>query len=568
MTFLLDDVFKAEQAFAQTDRYTEVSADLMQAILIEAGKLAEGALAPHNREADEVGCRLENGQVITAPGTKEVYQNYVDGGWQGLSLPESYGGQGLPKAIQFLVDEMMSAAWMSFGLTPGLTRGAVEAIEAHASEALKEQWLPKMVAGEWTGAMCLTEAQAGTDLGLLRSRAEPIADGAYAVSGSKIFISAGDHDLTDNIVYLVLARLPDAPPGVKGISLFLVPKVNLDGSRNGVSVGALEKKMGLKASPTCVMNFDDATGYLVGEAHRGLAAMFTMMNAERLFVGVQGIGAADAAYQAAATYAKERMQGRDAATGAPTAIVGHADVRRMLLTARAWSQGMRALALWTALELDASEAASDPTRREQASALVALMTPVVKAAGTDLGLESTILAQQVFGGHGYIREWGVEQLVRDVRVTQIYEGTNGVQAMDLAGRKLSMNKGALPEVLFGLIDADIAQATDRDFASALSAALAELRATTAALQGSGDDPHHVGAAATSYLRQMALVAQGWMWLKMCGAAETRPGDDPIRVSTLAVASFFKSYLLPEAQSLAAVVNVGSAPLMGLPTELF
>jgi alkylation response protein AidB-like acyl-CoA dehydrogenase len=568
MTFLLEDVFQAQEAFAQTDAYAEVSGDLMQAILIEAGKLAEGALAPFNRAADEAGCQLVNGKVVSAPGTQQAYQTYRDGGWQGLSLPEEYGGQGLPKALQFLIDEMISGAWMSFGLTPGLTRGAIEAIEAHASQELKEQWLPKMVSGEWAGAMCLTEAQAGTDLALLRTRAEAQDDGAYAITGSKIFISAGDHDLTDNIIYLVLARLPVAPAGVKGISLFLVPKVMLDGARNGVSVGALEKKMGLKASPTCVMNFDQATGYLVGQPHQGLAAMFTMMNSERLFVGVQGIGAAEAAYQAASRYAKERMQGRDAATGKPTAIIGHADVRRMLLTARAWSQGMRALALWAALELDASQTASDPARRAEAAGLVPLMTPVVKAAGTDLGLESTILAQQVFGGHGYIREWGVEQLVRDVRITQIYEGTNGIQALDLAGRKLMQNDGALPGLLFARIEADIALAGGCGFASALGAALDGLRASTEILRASGQDPYHVGAAATAYLRQMALVTQGWMWLKMCGAAKKRPSEDPIRVSTLAVASFFEHHLLPETLSLAAVVRCDSAPVMGMPVALF
>lgn len=578
MTFLLRDVFNAAALFADIPAYNEVADDLMEAILLEAAKLCEGELAPINRQGDESGCQLVDGAVKTAPGTIEAYQKYVEGGWQGLSLSPAYDGQGLPKAVQFLVDEMVSGANLSFGLFPGLTRGAVEAIEAHASTELKDKWLPKMVSGEWSGAMCLTEAQAGTDLALVRTKAEPKGDGSYAITGSKIFITAGDQDLTENIIYLVLARLPDAPAGVKGISLFLVPKLMVaeDGSLaggNAVSVGALEHKMGIKASPTCVMNFDGSTGWLIGEANKGLAAMFVMMNAERLFVGVQGVGAADAAYQGAVAYAKERIQGRDAVTGAQANLLAHSEVRRMLLTARAWAEGGRAMALFTALQLDTAEQHADAEQREIAHDLVALLTPVVKGAGTDLALEATIAAQQVFGGHGYIREWGMEQLVRDVRITQIYEGTNGVQALDLVGRKLSMKDGALPRRFFAMIDETVAETAALSELAPLSQAVAEalavLRETTTVVAAqAAQDPHAVGAAATSYMRQFALVSHGWLWLKMAAAAVRREQNDPRRTSTLAMAQFFMARLLPESRTMAAVVAAGSASLMSLSADLF
>ena len=468
----------------------------------------------------------------------------------------------------------MSAANLSFGLFPGLTRGATEAIAAHASDELKAIWLPPMVSGEWMGAMALTEGGAGTDLALLKTRAQPNGDGSYAVTGQKIFISSGDHEMTPNIVHLVLARLPDAPAGVKGISLFLVPKYLADDGgaftvRNAMSAGALEKKMGIHAQPTCVMNYDDATGWLVGEPHRGLAAMFTMMNAERLMVGIQGLGVAGAAYQQAVAYAKDRLQGRsaDGARG-PVPIIEHADVRRMLLNVRAFVEAGRALAGWTALHHDRAHGHADAAERAKSDALVALLTPVVKAAFTDFGFESAVQAQQVFGGHGYIREWGMEQYVRDARIAMIYEGTNGVQAMDLVGRKLSMAGGAVAQGFFDMVAADLAETARVEAAALVSertlAALDLLRDVTAAVQGGDIDS--LGAAAVDYLRLFALVSFGWMWARMAAAAAQ--GDTPFHDAKVKVAVYFAERVLPQAQGLAVQIKAGAAPLMALSVDAF
>ena len=578
MLFLLRDVFDTPSRFANLPGCADATDDVMAAILEEAGKFCENELSPINRIGDETGTRFEAGEVVTAPGLREAYENFVGGGWPALSLPPEYGGQGLPKTLQFLVDEMIAGANISFGLFPGLTRGAVEAIEAHASPELKAIWLPRMVSGEWTGAMDLTEPQAGSDLGVVRTKAEPLGNGRYAITGTKIFITAGDHDLASNIVHLVLVRLPDAAPGTKGISLVLVPKRLLDesgelGERNHVTCGSIEHKMGIKASPTCVMNFDGATGWLLGEPGKGLAAMFTMMNAERLMVGVQGIGIAEAAYQGAAAYAKERIQGRDLETGGPAHILAHADVRRNLLTARAWAEGMRALAVWTALQLDTSLHHPDPAERKRADDLVALITPVIKAASTDLGLEAAIAAQQVFGGHGYIREWGVEQLVRDVRITQLYEGTNGIQAMDLVGRKLQQGGGALPRAFFAMIEASLADIADDPALAFCRDGLARLlgraRHTTESLMVMAKaDPHAAGAGATDFLRLLALTGQGWMWTEMFQAALKRPENDPLRAIKPALAEFFFARLAPQAEALAVSVLAGSRPVMSLPANLF
>mgnify|MGYP001009876197 FL=1 len=449
IAFLLNDVLDFDTLMQALPGHEEVNAELAVSVLEEGGKFCAGVLEPINRSGDEEGCKLDNGRVTTPKGIADAYKAFVEAGWGGLSGAVEFGGQGLPRVMQILLDEMLSSANLSFGLFPGLTRGAVEAIEYHASEELKATYLPKMISGEWTGAMALTESSAGTDLGLLTTRAEPVGDGSYKVKGNKIFISSGDHDFGGNVVHLVLARLPDAPKGVKGISLFLVPKflVNADGSlgaRNGMSVGSLEHKMGIHAQPTCVMNYDGAVGWLVGEPGRGLNAMFTMMNAERLFVGIQGLGIAEAANQKAVTYARERLQGRSVdGTRGPVAIIEHPDVRKMLLTGRSFIDGARALAIWAAMQMDIASRHPDAEERRKADGFVALLTPVIKAAFTDFGFETAVMSQQVFGSHGYIREWGMEQFVRDARITQIYEGTNGVQAMDLVGRKLTMENGAL-----------------------------------------------------------------------------------------------------------------------------
>ena len=444
--FLLTEVLDFDAAMADLGK-DDINSELALIVLEEAGRFSADRLQPLNRSGDEEGSRIVDGTVCTPVGFAEAYREFAEAGWCGLSGNPAYGGQGLPFILQLWLDEMVSSVNLSFGLFPGLTRGAAEAIGTHANDQLKAIYLPRMIRGEWTGAMALTESHSGTDLSLLKTKAMPRSDGSYAVSGQKIFSSSGDHDFGGNIVHLVLARLPDAPPGIKGISLLLVPKFLPDPGgdfsvRNGMSVGSLEKKMGIHAQPTCVMNYDEATGWLVGEPNRGLAAMFTMMNTERLFVGIQGLGIAGGAYQQAVGYARERLQGRSADGTKPlVAIIGHADIRRMLLKVRAFVEAGRALAGWTALQLDRSHAHPDAAERTKADNLVALLTPVVKAAFTDFGFESAVQAQQVFGGHGYIREWGMEQYVRDARIAQIYEGTNGVQAMDLVGRKLGLGGG-------------------------------------------------------------------------------------------------------------------------------
>ena len=490
--FLLEDVLGFDTAMAELN--LDVDAELALTVLEEAGRFTAQRLAPLNREGDERGSRLADGVVTTPPGFAEAYRAFADAGWTSLSADPADGGQGLPFLLQLWLDEMLSAANVSFGLFPGLTRGAAEAIAAHAEPGLRATYLPRLVSGEWTGAMALTESGAGTDLALLKTRAAPAGDGAFAVTGTKIFISSGDHDFGGNVVHLVLARLPDAPAGVKGISLFVVEK-----GTPGFSVGNLEKKMGIHAQPTCVMNYDGATGWLVGDPHRGLAAMFTMMNAERLMVGMQGLGIAGAAYQQAVAYARDRLQGRSAnAKRNPAPIIEHADVRRMLLGVRAFVEGGRALAGWVALQLDRAHHHPDGAERARADGVVALLTPVIKASFTDMGFESAVQAQQVFGGHGYIREWGMEQYVRDARIAQIYEGTNGVQAMDLVGRKLGLDGGAVVEGLFATIAADLARASTGSaatIASGTEAALALLRGSTAALHGA--DADRVGAAAVT-----------------------------------------------------------------------
>lgn len=566
--FLLTRVLGFDDAMRDIGK--EVDTDLAIAVLDEAGRMCAERLLPINREGDEHGSRLTAEGVVTPPGFADAWRDFAAAGWASLSGEEEHGGQGLPFVLQLWLDEMMSATNLSFGLFPGLTRGACEAIAAHASDALKQTYLRPLVTGEWTGAMALTESGAGTDLALLKTKAAPLADGSHAVTGTKIFISSGDHDFGGNIVHLVLARLPDAPPGVKGISLFLVPKFLPDGEggftrRNSMSVGALEKKMGIHAQPTCVMNYDEAVGWLVGEPHRGLAAMFTMMNAERLMVGIQGLGIAGGAYQQAAAYARDRLQGRsgDGSRG-PVPIIDHADVRRMLLSVRAFVEGGRALAGWVALQLDRSRHHPDAAERATTDALVALLTPVVKAAFTDMGFEGAVQAQQVFGGHGYIREWGMEQYVRDARIAQIYEGTNGVQAMDLVGRKLGLGGGAVIDGFFAMMATDLDGAGDRPIAERTRAALALLRMATAGLRGA--DVNRAGAAAVDYLRLFALVSLGWMWTRMAVAAEQ--GDSPLDEAKRYVADFYAQRLLPQAQGLAEAIAAGEASVMALSADAF
>jgi len=566
--FLLSQVlgFDLEMAELGSDLDTELAVS----ILDEAGKLCTEVLHPINQSGDEEGSRIVDGEVTTPSGFSNAYATFRDAGWPSLSADTAHGGQGLPFVLQLWVDEMLSASNLSFGLFPALTRGAAEAIAAHATDAVKSTYLSRMVSGEWSGAMALTESSAGSDLSLIKTKASPQADGSHTITGQKIFISSGDHDFGGNIIHLVLARLPDAPAGVSGISLFLVPKFLPDAAgacarRNTMAVGSLEHKMGIHAQPTCVMNYDDAIGWLVGEPNRGLAAMFTMMNAERLMVGMQGLGVAASAYQQAAVYAKGRSQGRGASGASGTvAIVEHVDVRRMLLDVRSFVEGGRALAGWVALQVDRARKHPDPDERTRADGFVALLTPVIKAAFTDMGFESAVQAQQVFGGHGYIREWGMEQLVRDARIAQIYEGTNGIQALDLVGRKLSMAGGTVVDAYFALIEGDLDRAADGSIAKNVVTALETLRGITVLLKGA--DPQTLGAAAVDYLRMFALVSLGWMWLRMECAAEQ--GSTPLDRAKIDIARYFATRVLPRVSGMAATLSSGPEPIMALPVDAF
>jgi len=579
MRFVLHDVFQGPALWARLPALAErVDADTADAILEEAAKITGQLIAPLSRNGDEQGVRFEAGQVSTPDGFRESWHTYREGGWVGLGGNPDYDGMGMPKMLGVLFEEMMYAADSSFSLYSALSAGSCLAIDAHASEALKAAYLPKLYSGQWAGTMCLTEPHAGTDLGLIRTRAEPQADGSYQISGSKIFITGGEQDLTENIVHLVLAKLPDAPAGAKGISLFLVPKFlpEADGSlgaRNGAHCGSIEHKMGIKASATCVMNFDAATGFLVGEPNKGLAAMFTMMNYERLSIGIQGIGCAEASYQNAARYANERLQSR-AASGAQAQqriadpIIAHGDVRRMLLTMRSLTEGGRAFATYVGQQLDLARYAEDAGEREHAQRLVALLTPVAKAFFTDNGLESCVLGQQVFGGHGYIREWGQEQLVRDVRIAQIYEGTNGIQALDLLGRKVVADGGQglaafAAEIRAFAVDAPVHR-------EALLEALVRLENTTRwLLAGVASDANLISATAVEYLHLFGLTAYAYMWARMAAVAQAKLAEDAeFCGAKLACAAFFFERILPRGLALEASVRAGSSSLYGMEAGQF
>jgi len=562
---------------------TDVNDELIDSILEEAAKFAQEVLLPINMSGDEEGCRYENGVVRTPKGFKQAYDMFRENGWGALSSPVEFGGQDLPEILSKMVEEMQCSANLSFGLYPGLTHGAVLAMLDHASAELKARYLPKMIDGTWSGTMNLTEAHCGTDLGLLRTKAVPQADGSYKLTGTKIFISAGEHDLTENIIHLVLARLPDAPKGVKGISLFVVPKFlptddGRPGQRNGVTCASIEHKMGLKGSATCQLVFEDATGWLVGEVNKGLTGMFTMMNAERLSVGIQGLGVAETAYQSAAAYAKDRLQGRSLAGAkypekAADPIIVHPDVRRSLMTIRAYVEGCRALSGWVAKALDLETKATDPELRQQSEDFVALMTPVVKALFTDLSFEMSSMAVQVYGGHGYIRDHGIEQLVRDARITMIYEGANGIQALDLVGRKLPSHMGRLMRGFFHPVQQFIEDNASDPKVLPLAKAFGALQQATAHIAQAGmKDPEEAGAAATDYLRLLGLVALGYMWARTAKiAAEKLPaanGDAGFYKAKLTTAQFFNDRLLPQAGALWGAIKAGKASMMALEDAAF
>ncbi|WP_430241055.1 acyl-CoA dehydrogenase C-terminal domain-containing protein [Neorhizobium sp. DAR64861/K0K2] len=585
--FVLNDVLGLER-YGNLQGFADATPDMIEAIIGEAAKVAEEALFPINLSGDREGCtRNDDGTVLVPNGFKQAYDQYVQGGWIGLAVPEEFGGQGLPYTLHAAVGEYMSSANMSLMMYPGLTQGAIAAILVHGTDEQKATYLPNMVGGSWSGTMNLTEPHCGTDLGLLRTKAVPQADGSYKLSGQKIFISAGEHSMTDNIVHLVLARIEGAPEGTKGISLFIVPKfmVGEDGSlgaRNGVSCGALEEKMGIHGNSTCVMNYDDATGYLIGAENKGLSAMFVMMNEARLGVGLQGLSIAETAYQNAVAYANERIQGRSlSGAKAPDRkadpIIVHPDIRRSLMTIKAFNEAGRAFVLWTALKSDIAHRSQDEAERQNADDLLGLATPILKGVLTDKGFDHAVMAQQVFGGHGYIEEWGMSQYVRDARIAMIYEGANGIQALDLVGRKLALNGGRAVMAMFKEIG-DFCEENRGDeamvlYTKGLKKGLNDLQASTMwFMQNAMAKPDNAGAGSTDYMHLFGLVTLGYMWAKMAKAAQTALAAGDLREeylkAKLVTAKFYMERIMPETALRKVRIEAGSDTMMELAAEAF
>jgi len=581
MRFVLDEVFNATALWQSVPALNEVDRDIVDAILEESAKLNENVIFPLNRSGDEEGAQFNNGVVTTPKGFKEAFRQLGEGGWIGLGADPRWGGQGMPKTVTVMTDEIIFSANPSFALYPLLGVGAALAMSQHATDELNDFYLPRIYSGEWAGTMCLTEPHAGTDLGIIKTKAVPEADGSYAISGTKIFITGGEHDLAENIIHLVLAKLPDAPAGSKGISLFLVPKFFADadgklGARNTVAAGSIEHKMGIKASATCVMNFDGAKGWLIGKPNEGLAAMFVMMNYERLSMGIQGLGASEVAYQSAAAYARDRLQGRAAAGAQKPAkaadpLLVHPDIRRMLLKTRAHNEAARALAMYTARYLDLAKYAEGDVAQAAADR-VALLTPVVKAFLSDKGFEGCVDAQQVFGGHGFIREWGMEQLVRDVRIAQIYEGANGIQAQDLMGRKVVKNRGVFVASFVAEMREQSARLNAPELATLKAAFIASIdrleSVTRTVIEASAKNPDEVNAAAVDYLHVFGFTAYAYMWALMAEAALPKKADDAFYADKLALADFFVARVLPEMEGRARAVEAGAGSLMQFSESYF
>ncbi len=579
--FVLNEVLDVS-SLSKLPGYADATPDTIEAILEEAAKISENVLFPLNGSGDEEGCTYENGVVRTPKGFKHAYDTFREGGWTAVTCDPEYGGQGLPATIGFALTEMFTAANQAFSMYPGLSHGAYEALATHGSDALKKLYLPKLVDGTWSGTMCLTEPQCGTDLGLIRTKAELQADGSYSITGTKIFISAGEHDLTENILHLVLARPLDAPGGTKGISLFLVPKFlpkadGTVGERNGIRCGSIEHKMGIKANATCVMNLDGAKGFLVGDLNKGMPAMFVMMNAARLGVGMQGLGIAETSYQSAVAYARDRLQGRSLtgpknANGPADPIIVHPDVRRMLLTQKSFTEAARALALWVGMLIDEAHSHPDKDKREAADDLVQMLTPIIKAHFTDMGSECANLAVQTYGGHGFIRDNGVEQFVRDARITQLYEGTNGIQALDLVGRKMPAHAGRYLRQVFHPISNYIEQKIEKEgmaeFIEPLAKVFGRLQQATAQVARVGlSKPDEAGAAATDYLRLMGFTLLAYQWAQMAEISLPKQ-DDAFYKAKVSTARFFMERLLPEATAHFQAIMAGGKTMMAFEDASF